>query len=276
MSKPNESSPLSTFVANVASIVCCVCLAATYLFAGYAACAAQPTTRLLAQNTCSADASPYTYDQLVQLAVATRDYTVEGHDGLLADAKELLASRVVSAAQEASSEGSQKASAWTRVTNSVNLSSEDDSLQTMYAVASVSDAYGLDEDAMSHLEDCNALITKAVPVFMGIAIVALILAVMLRNNKKLLGRALSWGGTLVLTPLFFCGIWSIYNFDAFFAFFHEVLFPQGNWTFSESSLLISMLPEGFWMGMGALWLAVTATACIISIVLGGRMKRHAA
>lgn len=262
---------------HLAAMACFVCLTATYLFAGYAACAAQPTTRLLAQATCDATTSPYTFDQLVQLSVATRDFTVEDHGSNIEEAENELATHVVSAAQEASSEGSAKAEKWSRVTSSVDVAnaSEGESLSTMYAMASISDAYGLDEDAMSHLVDCNVLITKAVPAFIVAAIAALALAITLRNERKLLGRALSASGTILLTPMFFCGVWAAFDFDAFFNFFHETLFPQGNWTFPADSLLISMLPEGFWMGMGALWLAVTACACIISITLGGRMKRNA-
>ena len=91
------------------------------------------------------------------------------------EARESLAADVVAAAREASAEGAPKYSQWTQQAKQVLGDAEgeggavaaDDgaaagdgsALETMDALAKVSDRYALDADAVSHLEDCNGLIT---------------------------------------------------------------------------------------------------------------------
>jgi len=38
---------------------------------------------------------------------------------------------------------------------------------------------------------------------------------------------------------------SIFSFDFLFTTFHVIFFPQGNWMFDPSSLLITMFPQTF-------------------------------
>ena len=62
------------------------------------------------------------------------------------------------------------------------------------------------------------------------------------------------------------GLFVVTAFDAFFVQFHEVLFPQGNWTFDYSDSLIRLLPEKFWSD-GATMIVVATL--IEGLVLAG-------
>src|SRR3989338_5239926 len=44
-------------------------------------------------------------------------------------------------------------------------------------------------------------------------------------------------------------LFSLTAFDLAFTLFHNLFFPQGNWTFPSDSLLIRTFPLGFFMGM---------------------------
>jgi uncharacterized membrane protein len=55
------------------------------------------------------------------------------------------------------------------------------------------------------------------------------------------------------------------NFTQQFIYFHEIFFPQGNYFFSETSVLISTYPETFFIMMG---LSIFFISCIIFIILG--------
>jgi integral membrane protein (TIGR01906 family) len=62
-------------------------------------------------------------------------------------------------------------------------------------------------------------------------------------------------------------------FNQFFLFFHQVFFPQGNWSFSESSILIQLYPEEFWVTCTAIILATILIELLgASIVIKNRLK----
>ena len=65
------------------------------------------------------------------------------------------------------------------------------------------------------------------------------------------------GPALLLALLAVLGVWGMVDFNGLFAAFHSLFFVDGTWTFSYDSLLISMYPLDFWMGMGGVWLATS-------------------
>ena len=68
------------------------------------------------------------------------------------------------------------------------------------------------------------------------------------------------------------GLWATLDWNGFFTAFHSVFFPQGNWMFSSSSLLITMYPEGFWVGMGVIWFISSLVCGILFFALGSAVK----
>ena len=68
---------------KLAAVVAAASLAITLVAAGFAACAAFPqTTEMLAEafSGNGNPGTPFSHDELVQAAVATRDYTVGSND----------------------------------------------------------------------------------------------------------------------------------------------------------------------------------------------------
>ena len=88
-------------------------LAVTLLVCGFAACCLPVTTASLAGAVSTGADSPYTHEQLVELAQETRAFTVDAHSSM-EEARESLAADVVAAAREASAEGAPKYSQWTQ------------------------------------------------------------------------------------------------------------------------------------------------------------------
>ena len=249
-------------------------LAVTLLVCGFAACCLPVTTASLAGAVSTGADSPYTHEQLVELAQETRAFTVDAHSSM-EEARESLAADVVAAAREASAEGAPKYSQWTQQARQVlgdgggessaaaadageagaAAAADGTALETMDALAKVSDRYALDADAVSHLEDCNGLITGLSSYLGMIGVAALIIALVLGFRKRFAALAfmLRMGPALLLAVLVVLGLWGLVDFNGLFAAFHSLFFVEGTWTFNYDSLLISMYPIDFWMGMGAVW-----------------------
>ena len=249
-------------------------LAVTLLVCGFAACCLPVTTASLAGAVSTGADSPYTHEQLVELAQETRAFTVDAHSSM-EEARESLAADVVAAAREASAEGAPKYSQWTQQARQVlgdgggessaaaadageagaAAAADGTALETMDALAKVSDRYALDADAVSHLEDCNGLITGLSSYLAMIGVAALIIALVLGFRKQFAALAfmLRMGPALLLAVLVVLGLWGLVDFNGLFAAFHSLFFVEGTWTFNYDSLLISMYPIDFWMGMGAVW-----------------------
>ena len=296
---------------HVFAVIGGICLVVTLVAIGFAACTLPITTRTLSSHVSLFSSSPYLADELVELACATRDFTVDDHTALRQAggpdaAANVLAARILDAARASSAQGSEKHAKWeavlandsarralgssvvaqysgqagSKVTGTQAEAQEEsypstDALAGMYALAAVSDEYALDAAAISHLDDCNRLIRFAIPVLIACAVVCAACALGLgaTRNKKVLGRMLAIPSLALLAAFVALGVWAYLDFYGFFAAFHGVFFPQGNWTFSAYSLLISMYPQDFWMAMGILWLALTALAAIMCSVVGSVLMR---
>ena len=267
-------------LANTAAGFACVALAVTLVAAGFGACCLPVTTQLLSQATSNFEDTPYAPAQLTALAVATRDFTVDdyGRSSLgTQGAQDVLAQRILDAAREASGEQSPVRGRWSQAARDVveNPPSASPAQVAFTALAGVGDAYALDRDAVSHLEDCNRLVRTAVPMLWGAAALAaaLLIALVATGRRRAAGGALTVAPAVLVVALAAAGLWAALDFNGLFAAFHGVFFPQGNWTFGIDSLLICMYPLGFWMGMGAVWLVTTLVACIICLAAGRRLRK---
>ena len=189
----------------------------------------------------------------------------------------MLAQRILDAAREASGEQSPVRGRWSQAARDVveNPPSASPAQVAFTALAGVGDAYALDRDAVSHLEDCNRLVRTAVPMLWGAAALAaaLLIALVATGRRRAAGGALTVAPAVLVVALAAAGLWAALDFNGLFAAFHGVFFPQGNWTFGIDSLLICMYPLGFWMGMGAVWLVTTLVACIICLAAGRRLRK---
>lgn len=240
------------FINKAAAVVAAFTLAITFVAAGFAACAAPPqTTEMLANAFSGMDnpATPFSHDELVQAAVVTRDYTVGSNDR----------EAVFAMLQDIN------ASANTRYAHA------DDA-----TLAAAPDVYTLDAEALSHLDDVYRVVVVARAVLIGVAVLAVAACVFvaLRAGARKLGGVLVAAGAGVLVVFALLAAWVLVDFNGFFAAFHSLFFADGTWTFSYESLLITMYPPAFWMGMGGVWLATTAGLSILALVIGIILRRR--
>lgn len=223
-------------------------LAATYIAIGYALCAGVPfVTEKVAAATVDDDSSPFGKVELVAGAVATQDYSFGSHD--------------LDAYMDAIRDMNQKAG-------------------TPYAdAADMEDApvqYTVDREAIGHLDDVYALSARLMMPIFGIAAIAafLLFAGFRMFGTKPVAQMLIIGGCIAGGLVILLGLWAIISFDSLFAALHGVFFAQGSWVFPADSLLITMLPESFWVGIGGVWLTVSILLSAVSVLLGVVLKRR--
>ncbi len=232
------------------SIIAAVALAVAFVAAGLGICCLPQTTQALA-NAFSGMDNPntaFTHEQLVRAAMATRDFTVGSHDE----------------------------AALTETLAAINEEAQTPLAPHSNKPAGYTEDYTLDENSISHLDDVYEVIEQTKPWLIGAAVLAaaLIAFLLLTGKRSSAGEALLMGGTVVLVGFLVLGIMAVVNFDGFFAVFHSLFFADGTWTFSYESLLITMYPTAFWMGMGVVWLATTCLLSILAIVIGCILRRR--
>ena len=214
---------------GVMSAIGAAALAVMLVICGFVVCASFPQiTQTLSSATCNEEDSPFSRDELVTAAVATRAYTIENND---------------------------------RVALLETIAAINDEASTPYAAASAEeleaapDAYTLTPDALSHLDDVNAVVMRT-------------------WGARAFGRPLIWAGVAVVAVFAVLGSWAAIDFNGLFAAFHGLFFADGTWTFPSDSLLICMYPEAFWQGMGVVWLAVTLVLSAAAIISGAFLVKR--
>jgi len=262
------AAPAPRAARSVLGALVALSLAATLVFAGLLACMAPPTTRVLARATSLDDVSPYTRAELVDLAVATRDYTVGSHEGdeLLRAQAQALAAAIEDGRVGLGALGPSPAEL--RAASPHRL---------MTVFAGLPQELVLDASAVAHLDDCYAVISLAVRVLGANVLAGALLALACGRvcGTRSCGGALVAAGAAVLLAFALLGGWALADFDGFFGVFHSLFFAQGTWKFPWDSLLICMYPDAFWYGMAAVWVA---TSCLLSAacVAGGLALRRGA
>lgn len=222
-------------------------LAVTLIGAGFAVVAipdAATATLSRAFSGCDQPNAPFTADELASMAIAGKHYTFDDND------REKLDAAIAEANAAAEADG--RATASTRENA----------------------ARSLPADAISHLDDVYRVASMAKPALVIVAVLCIagLAHVAVRIGRRALGRTLIAGGGLVLAAFCALGAWAAIDFDGLFAAFHSLFFQAGTWTFPYDSLLITLYPTAFWMGMGGIWLAVTCIASIICIIVGRLLR----
>lgn len=226
-------------------------LAVTLIGAGFAAVAipdAVTATLSRAFSGCDQPNTPFTADEFASMAIAGKHYTFDDND------REKLDAAIAEANVAAEADG--RATASTRENA----------------------ARSLPANAISHLDDVYRVASMAKPALAIVAVLCIagLAHVAVRIGRRALGRTLIAGGGLVLAAFCALGAWAAIDFDGLFAAFHSLFFQAGTWTFPYDSLLITLYPTAFWMGMGGIWLAVTCGLSILAVLIGFTLghKQH--
>lgn len=133
---------------------------------------------------------------------------------------------------------------------------------------------GFRPDEQSHLEDVSKLISKGLFLLAGLIAILGFLVFNANDKEK---------HTILVAPFAFLIIFFIpiiimfANFSSSFLGFHELFFPQGNFTFPLNSILILTYPESFFMTMGVIALQIfllIATIKIFAYMSIRRLSNH--
>jgi integral membrane protein (TIGR01906 family) len=121
-------------------------------------------------------------------------------------------------------------------------------------------------DELSHLRDVRATISWALLAGFSLALLAVLFVTLFRSSRILRAALLAGGLLCLVLPLVIGGgLWLF--FDETFELFHRIVYPQGNWQFSQESLLISTFPGQYWLWMGLLWMGLLAFFGLICVVI---------
>lgn len=264
---------------HLIALITGLCLAYCLVAAGFACCCAPVTTQVLATQHSAWHLSAYTQDQLVALAQTTRAYTVEG---ISTDALY----EAIGTCALTLSDAQVKAEAG----KSASIAGMDAQTAARYLAARC-DTLSLPADAVSHLDSVHqvaicalwALVICAAIAAAGIAWLARRRLPALteedgRNAAPVSLRTLS--NTLIAASAFVLALFALclgaclIDFDRFFNSLHALFFSQGTWLFNVDSLLICLYPDLFWVGMGIVWVTVTALLSIAALIVGLRIRRN--
>jgi len=133
------------------------------------------------------------------------------------------------------------------------------------------------DEVVSHMSDVRAVFYTVRMVVATLAATAALLFVYLfsRNEHIRAGKALSWSATLTFIVTLGFVVYGLLSFDSLFNQMHQLLFADGTWLFQSNSLLITAYPFEFWIAMAATWAALLLVMCLLALVFGQNLKKHA-
>ncbi len=99
----------------------------------------------------------------------------------------------------------------------------------------------------SHMEDVKKLFCLAylIEIITGVIFLSVLFVFAFQRKFRLIVRWLFRGSLFSMILFFLIVSVSFIHFEATFNLFHSIFFPQGNWSFDASSMLISFFPVGF-------------------------------
>lgn len=104
----------------------------------------------------------------------------------------------------------------------------------------------LDAAERGHMVDVrNVLLPVTIVFAASIALLAVLLAT--SRRRAWLWRGIAWGSGVLALAGVVVGIAVVFFFDAAFLLFHQVFFPQGNFSFDpRTQRLTQLFPDQFW------------------------------
>jgi integral membrane protein (TIGR01906 family) len=114
------------------------------------------------------------------------------------------------------------------------------------------------ESEKSHMSDVKKIIyTTSTIYYSAIMIIMLLFFYCYRRYKNnnhsfvnIVSKSMIFGSLAAIIFLSIIFVIAVFGFDGFFIGFHEIFFPQGNWTFDNTSLLITLFPQSFFINIG--------------------------
>ena len=120
---------------------------------------------------------------------------------------------------------------------------------------------------LSHLQDVRKVMKAAEYLFYFLLLILTLIFTYLKKDKRKLIQLLKYGGITTISFILVILLSSILLFNQVFALFHQIFFPQGNWTFASDSLLIQTFPLEFFIQISRNIFILTVIEGIIFILL---------
>ncbi len=118
----------------------------------------------------------------------------------------------------------------------------------------------LSSSELSHIRDVHNLIAK-IPITLFFLLV--LTSFFIKKYQNISFNEVVKYSIILLLLLIVLGTIA---FMPLFVLFHQIFFPQGNWSFPENSILIQLYPDSFWQRQGLL-LVITIILEIASFFL---------
>ena len=126
----------------------------------------------------------------------------------------------------------------------------------------------------NHLRDVHDVLFAFLSL-VGTSVVALAVAVAVWRRQRWLWRAVAAGAAVLGGALVLVGIFFSVAFDTAFTLFHEIFFPEGDWSFNVATQrLVQLYPTPFWE-LTATVMALLAIGLSLAVWLGAiRLARR--
>lgn len=134
------------------------------------------------------------------------------------------------------------------------------------------------EDELSHMQDTKKVfrgffITSYIFIAVALTFIAVSYFYTLRNQKSTSFNRIYAEGAIIGSSVFlFMGmlllLCLILFFTQMFSIFHDILFPQGNWMFYDSSNMIRMLPETLFYNAAVIIVSVGFISAVSFLISG--------
>lgn len=135
---------------------------------------------------------------------------------------------------------------------------------------------GSDMNEVSHMVDVKEVVWIAMLVGMGLLLLTLVFALMLRSWRPgSFARGVFAGAWATVAVLIALAVLAILDWRMFFAEFHNLFF-DGNWAFPDDFTLIRLYPNQFWVDAGIWIAALLVIFTLVALLITWPTKRRRA
>ena len=139
-----------------------------------------------------------------------------------------------------------------------------------------------DAKEVSHMQDVKNLIALMDMMYYlsAIIFVCIFFYIYIQFNKdimKFLEKTYSmiiYGAIAAMVFLVLFFIITVFYFEPFFIMFHLLFFPQGNWVFAPTSLLITIFPEQFFIDITLRIFVFALVQAIVFLIIGIWVRKN--
>lgn len=139
-----------------------------------------------------------------------------------------------------------------------------------------------ENDEKAHMKDVKAVISAVFFIYYSSAMLFIVCFVILflkfKNDSigfiKFLSKILLIGSIATLGLLIIILLMNIFYFNLIFNVFHQLFFPQGNWIFESTSLLITLFPQQFFFDITLRIFIYSIVQAAIFLLMGWWMHKQ--